>query len=175
MSGPPLNQIALSVVDLPRTHAWYTGAFGFVPCSGTNAFRGYLAEKVQGVKGARSSCWWLGDRQSFFQLELFQFERPETRKLPADWRPCDIGYSTLALHLKNFDETLDRLHALGSPVLSEPMGSVGSRRVCVRDPEGVLIELFEADPVAQRSAPARPEVPVLTLGVSVSVPPDCTQ
>ena len=77
MTGPAMNQIAMSVTDLPRTHAWYTGAFGFVPASGTNAFKGYIAEKVQGVPGARSSCWWLGDQQEFFQIELFQFERPE--------------------------------------------------------------------------------------------------
>ena len=91
MSSLPLCQIAMSVTDLPRTHAWYTGVFGFVPCAGTNAFKGYLAEKVQGVPGARSSCWWLGDGQDFFQLELFQFEQPRTRLLAHDWRPCDIA------------------------------------------------------------------------------------
>ena len=41
-----MNQIAMSVTDLPRTHAWYTGAFGFVPASGTNAFKGFIAENV---------------------------------------------------------------------------------------------------------------------------------
>lgn len=170
MPGPAMNQIAMSVTDLPRTHAWYTAAFGFVPCSGTNAFKGYLAEKVQGVPGARSSCWWLGDQQDYFQLELFQFERPETRRVPKDWRPCDIGYSSLALLVRDFDETLARLQVLDSPTLTQAMGENGARRVCVRDPEGVLIELFEADPLARRGLAVNPDVPVLTLGVAVSVP-----
>ncbi len=170
MPGPAMNQIAMSVTDLPRTHAWYTAAFGFVPSSGTNAFKGYIAEKVQGVPGARSSCWWLGDQQEFFQLELFQFERPETRPIAADWRPCDIGYSSLALLVRNFDEVLARLRVLGTEPLTPPQGEKDNRRVCVKDPEGVLIELFETDPLEQRGILVNPEVPVLTLGVTVSVP-----
>ena len=124
MTGPAMNQIAMSVIDLPRTHAWYTGAFGFVPASGTNAFKGYIAEKVQGVPGARSSCWWLGDQQEFFQIELFQFERPETRLLAEDWRPCDIGYNVLMLQVRNFDETLARLSILGSEPLTLMRGFI---------------------------------------------------
>jgi len=165
-----MNQIAMSVTDLPRTHAWYTAAFGYVPCSGTNAFKGYLAEKVQGVPGARSSCWWLGDEQEFFQLELFQFERPETRPLADDWRPCDIGYSSIVLLVRNFDETLARLRVLGSELLTLPQGESGNRRVCVKDPEGVLLELLESDPLDHRGLLVNPDVPVLTLGVTVSVP-----
>ncbi|MEH6581888.1 MAG: SRPBCC family protein [Halioglobus sp.] len=170
MSSLPLCQIAMSVTDLPRTHAWYTGVFGFVPCSGTNAFKGYIAEKVQGVPGARSSCWWLGDGQEFFQLELFQFEQPRTRLLAHDWRPCDIGYSSLMLQVQQFDETIARLQVMGSEPLTAPQGEVGQRRVCVRDPEGVLLELFESDPVADRGIAVNPGVPVMTVGVTVSVP-----
>ncbi len=166
----PLCQIAMSVTDLPRTHAWYTGAFGYVPSSGTNSFKGYLAEKIQGITGARSTCWWLSDQQEFFQLELFQFHRPETRPMPTDWRPCDIGYSALGLLVRNFDETLERLRVLGTEPLTAPQGEPGERRVCVRDPEGVLLELFEKDPLAHRGIPVRPEIPVLTLSVTVSVP-----
>jgi catechol 2,3-dioxygenase-like lactoylglutathione lyase family enzyme len=165
-----MNQIAMSVTDLPRTHAWYTGAFGFVPASGTNAFKGIIAEKVQGVPGARSSCWWLGDQQEFFQLELFQFARPETRLLSDDWSPADIGYSSLMLHVRDFDETLERLKILGSNPITPPLGELGNRRVCVKDPEGVLLELFETDPLGHRGLLVNPEVPVLTLGVTVSVP-----
>jgi catechol 2,3-dioxygenase-like lactoylglutathione lyase family enzyme len=165
-----MNQIAMSVRDLPRTHAWYTAAFGFVPSSGTNAFKGYIAEKVQGVKGARSCCWWLGDQQDFFQLELFQFERPETRSVSDEWRPCDIGYSSLLLQVQDFDETLARLKILNCQPITPPLGEDGSRRVCVRDPEGVLLELFEVDPLQNRSLPVHLDVPVLTLGVTVSVP-----
>lgn len=166
----PLCQIAMSVTDLPRTHAWYTAAFGFLPASGTNSFKGYLAEKVQGVAGAASTCWWLMDQQDFFQLELFQFHRPSVRALPSDWRPCDIGYSTVGLWVADFDQTLQRLEVLGTRPLTSSLGEAGDRRVCVRDPEGVLLELFEADPIQDRVAVARPNIPVLTVSVTLSVP-----
>ena len=79
-----LNQIAMSVLDLRRTQRWYAEVFGFLPAGGTRAFKGYLAEKVQGVPGARSTCWWIVDQKDYFQLELFEFERPEVRPMPPD-------------------------------------------------------------------------------------------
>jgi catechol 2,3-dioxygenase-like lactoylglutathione lyase family enzyme len=103
-------------------------------------------------------------------LELFQFARPETRLLSEDWSPSDIGYSSLMLHVRDFDETLERLKVLGSRPMTPPQGELGNRRVCVKDPEGVLLELFEADPLDYRDLLVSPEVPVLTLGVTVSVP-----
>ena len=36
----------------------------------------------------------------------------------------------------------------GTPPLSDPAGEPGARRVCVRDPDGVLLELMEDDPRA---------------------------
>ena len=62
------------------------------------------------------------DGQGFFQLELFQFYRPEVRPLPADWRPSDIGYSAIGLWVSNLDATLVRLQALGTAPLTSTMG-----------------------------------------------------
>jgi short-subunit dehydrogenase/catechol 2,3-dioxygenase-like lactoylglutathione lyase family enzyme len=166
-----LCQIALSVTDLRRTHAWYRDALGFVPAGGTNLFAGPLATMVQGVPHAASTCWWLVDRQDRFQLELFEFRSPPVRRLPADWRPCDIGYSMVGLHVGDLERALARLERAGTPPLTEPIGDPGERRLCVRDPEGVLLELMEDDPrgPARRSRP-RPEVPVAARSVTLSVP-----
>jgi NAD(P)-dependent dehydrogenase (short-subunit alcohol dehydrogenase family)/catechol 2,3-dioxygenase-like lactoylglutathione lyase family enzyme len=165
-----LNQIAMSVTDLRRTHAWYRQVFGFMPAGGTSAFKGYLAEKIQGVKGAASTCWWLADQQDYFQLELFEFEKPEVRPLSPDWRLCDIGYAMVGLHVVDFDAALSRLAEQGSAALSEPLGEPGCRRVCVRDPEGVLLEIMEDDVLASTSArPVRGDVPVVTRCITVSV------
>ena len=60
-------------------------------------------------------------------------------------RPWDIGYSTIVVAVGDFDATLRRASALGSPPLTAPLGPDGARRVCVRDPEGVLVELAEDD------------------------------
>ncbi|GAB5452792.1 MAG: hypothetical protein Hals2KO_31200 [Halioglobus sp.] len=165
-----LNQIALSVCDLRRTHAWYVRVFGFQPSGGTTAFRGFLAEKVQGVTGAASTCWWLLDNHDWFQLELFEFYRPATRPLPDDWRLCDIGYGMVGLLVHDFDAVLDRLATSSYPTLSEPMGERGARRVCVRDPEGVLLEIMEAEALSTAAPRApRADAPVAVRSITLSV------
>src|SRR5204863_9652986 len=85
-----LAQIASSVTDLRRTQRWYRDVLGLEPAGGTNLFAGPVASMVQGVPRAASTCWWLVDRQDQFQLELFEFRSPPVRRLPPDWRPCDV-------------------------------------------------------------------------------------
>lgn len=168
--GLPLSQIAMSVMDLKNTYAWYQQVFGFLPAGGTPLFRGPIASRIQGLDRVASTCWWLNDQQSQFQLEMFQFKSPQVRPLAEDWRPCDIGYSMLSLTVSDFDECLARLAIIGSPPETEPMGKVGSRRVCVRDPEGILLELMEDDPRASllRSRP-NSDLPVTVRCVTLSV------
>ncbi|CAN5117361.1 hypothetical protein BH09PSE3_BH09PSE3_26700 [soil metagenome] len=166
-----LGQFAMSVVDLRRTHQWYQDVLGFLPAGGTEDFRGPAAETVMGVPGAETSCWWLIDRQSQFQLELFQFKQPAVRPKPVDWRPCDIGYTMIGIHVRDFDAVLARAEQAGSPALTAPLGSLGDRRVCLRDPEGMLIEVMERDIRAPfpRERP-REELGVVTRFVTLSVP-----
>lgn len=167
-----LNQIALSVRNLRGCWLWYQEVFGLQPAGGTRAFRGYIAEKVQGLAGARSTCWWLLDRKPFFQLELFEFERPEARPQLAGHRLCDIGYGMIGLHVTDFDAVLSALTKRGAGLLSAPLGESGSRRVCVRDPEGVLLEIMEDDPLGDvcmvDQASDRPLVAVRSITLSVA-------
>ena len=83
----------------------------------------------------------LVDKQDFFHLEMFRFERPQAKPMPADWRPCDVGYARLGLHVDDFDATPERLRKAGVQAVADPIGTVGARRICVRDPEGVVLEL----------------------------------
>lgn len=174
MSTPArLNQIAFSVVDLKRTDAWFRTAFGLLPAGGTRSFRGPLASHVQGLPRAASTCWWLVGRDDYLQLELFQFESPLAKPLPADYRPCDIGYVRIGLWVLDFDATLARLTALHSPPLTAPIGARGCRRACVRSPDGVFVEVMEDDPLAgraDRGRPVRPECSAAPRYVTLSVP-----
>ncbi len=172
MSELPLVQIAISVADVQRSQRWYRDIFGYQESGGTYMFIPLFgSHKVQGVPGATSVCWWLMDQQEFFQIELFQFSRPKPRPLPDGWRPCDIGYTTIGIHVADFDGTLERLERRHTPLLGDPVGVPGVRRVCVRDPDGVLIEVMEDDP---RSGDPRPRpysgIPVATRFVTLSVP-----
>jgi catechol 2,3-dioxygenase-like lactoylglutathione lyase family enzyme len=167
---PPLCQVAYSVLDLGRTRDWYRDALGFVPARGAH-FRGWPNTRIQGLAEADEHVAWLVDRQESSQLELFEFHRPEPRPRPADWRPCDVGYVRVGLHVTDFDAALERLAAVGTSPSTDPLGEPGQRRVCVRDPEGVLLELIEDDPLPATAASVpRPEVPVAIRSVTLSVP-----
>ena len=63
---------------------------------------------MQGLPRAASTCWWLLGRNSWFQLELFQFERPIAKLMPADFRPCDIGYTRIGIWVEDFDAHLEQ-------------------------------------------------------------------
>ena len=75
--APSLVQVAFSVVDLAATERWFRDGLGFWPAGGSRRMmRGPLASSVQGLPRVASTCWWMVDRNEFFQLEMFQFERP---------------------------------------------------------------------------------------------------
>ncbi len=171
MSELPLNQVALSVRSVQLSQRWYRDIFGFVEGGGTSAFIPPLGSAdVQGVPGATSECWWLLDAQDFFQIELFEFRKPTPRPLPEDWRPVDIGYTMIGIHVDDFDAVLGRLASRNVAPLTEPVGAVGARRVCVKDPDGVLLEILEDDPRAGVRRDRVRDVPVATRFVTLSVP-----
>ena len=168
---PLLNQVAFSVIDLRRTEQWFRDGIGFEPAGGSRAFmRSPLAARVQGLPKAASTCWWMVGRNPWVQLEFFQFEQPLARPLPLDYRPCDIGYSRLGLWVGDFDATLGRLARLGTQPLAAPVGRAGSRRACVRSPDGVFVELMEDDPLQGTAGAGRPVSPVAIRSVTISVP-----
>ena len=169
--GARLCQVALSVTHMRRTQRWYRDVLGLEPAGGTNTFRGPILSMVQGLPKVASTCWWLVDRQEDFQLELFEFSNPRSRPLMVGRRPSDIGYTTLCVHVENFDEALIRAERAGSSPLTQAIGPAGKRRVCVRDPEGVLLELMEDDPRSPtpRRRP-RPQTPSAVRAVRASVP-----
>lgn len=169
--SPPLAQVALSVVDLRRSEAWYREGLGFLPAGGSIfMMSGPIAGRVQGIAGAASCAWWLVGRNRWFQLELFQFRRPLARLRPAGHRPCDIGYSRVGVHVADFDATLANLARLGSLPLAPPLGERGRRRACVLDPDGIHVEVMEHDPLPQPAGSERSGCPVAVRSVTLSTP-----
>ena len=169
--APPLNQIAFSVVDLRLTERWFREGFGLLPAGGSRAMmRGPLAANVQGLPRAASTCWWLLGRNSWFQLELFQFERPMAGLMPTDSRPCDVGYTRIGIWVDDFDRTLKKLAGLGSQPLTAPQGERGRRRACVRNPDGVYVEIMEDDPLPEFNRRGHIDCPSAIRSVTMSVP-----
>lgn len=123
---------------------------------------------VQGLPGVEAEVAWLVDAQELFQLELFRFRVPAPQRT-ARW-PGDIGYAMLGLHVADFDDSIGRLRSLGSTPIAAPVGAAGARRVCVPDPDGVVVELAEDDPRGpERRDRPRPQVPCAVRWIRASV------
>jgi catechol 2,3-dioxygenase-like lactoylglutathione lyase family enzyme len=168
---PRVSQVALSVVDLRLTERWFREGLGFLPAGGSRlAMRSPLASRIQGLPKAASTCWWLVDRNQVFQLELFQFEKPLAKLMPAHFRPCDIGYTRIGVWVADFDASLRRLEALGTSPLTPALGQRGTRRTCVRSPDGVFVELMESDPLSTSSSSTHRDCGVAVRSITLSVP-----
>jgi catechol 2,3-dioxygenase-like lactoylglutathione lyase family enzyme len=98
----------------------------------------------------------------FFQIEMFEFARPRPRRLPEQHGLRDFGYSMFGIHVHDVDETLERIARAGGAPVTDPVGEMGARRACIRDADGVILELMEdwavSDPLSavagQRHGPS---------------------
>jgi catechol 2,3-dioxygenase-like lactoylglutathione lyase family enzyme len=62
--------------------------------------------------------------------------------------PAPGGWNRLVIEVKNLDEAIARLQALGIQFRSPPVKGPGGRQVLVEDPSGNPVELFEPAPPA---------------------------
>jgi catechol 2,3-dioxygenase-like lactoylglutathione lyase family enzyme len=169
----PLNQIAFAVLDLRRTEAWWREGLGFLPAGGNRLlFRPPLSDgKVQKLPGAAMTCWCMVGRSEWAQLEFFQYERPISKLMPEDYRACDLGYSRMGVWVADFDAALAGLKAHdGTAPIGPVLGAEGQRRACVRNPDGVYVEIMEDDPLPKQSQRGRLDCPVAIRYATLSTP-----
>jgi catechol 2,3-dioxygenase-like lactoylglutathione lyase family enzyme len=172
-TGKHICQVAFTALDAAGLREWYANVFGLIR-SGKIIFFPPSTERVQGVPGAWEKTSWLLDQQDYFQLEFFRFLSPRTRLRPADWRPCDIGYSMVGIAVNDFDQVLRNVGAFSGIAPPSIDGEAGERRAVVADPEGNLVEILERDPVTKiegmNTKILRPEVPAVVRTMRMVVP-----
>lgn len=167
----PLNQLAFSVIDLKSTERWWREGLGFLPAGGNRLlFRGPVMDAIQGMRGVATTCWCLLGRNDWAQLEMFQYESPISKRMPADFKPHHVGYTRCGVWVADLDAALASLARLGTQALTPPMGGKGKRRVCVRNPDGVYVELMEDDPLPDHNLRGRLDCPVAIRSVTMSTP-----
>jgi catechol 2,3-dioxygenase-like lactoylglutathione lyase family enzyme len=164
----PLCQIALSTIDLARSHAWYRRVLGLLPAAGPRHAEGEMYARVPGLPEASFDVWWHVDAQPWFQLEMFQFQRPPMKRLRPDHRRSDLGYAAIGVHVFDFDAALQRLEA-DRTAIETTVGEPGDRRIVIRDPDGVLLELVERD-VRPPSPRKWPTAGASICSITLSVP-----
>jgi len=148
-----IAQIAIVSSDQYRSTNFFSNAFGLDHIFGTTAFRDDVAEKIQGIKGVASATRWLIDDRAFFQLEVFEFENPQSKPLPAAHNISDIGYNRLIIAVKSLAESQRLVTAAGGTAIPQESGEATGRTL-FKDPDNILLELVEAPERVPGSRPA---------------------
>lgn len=176
---PHLAQIAWAVCDLPRACRFYVDVIGFRRAGGRLLWGPGLSVLQELGDDAAATVWWALGGQPFVQLEFFQHTLPVGRARPADSRPCDLGWSRVAIGVADLEAVLRRAKSLGHLPLGPVLTDGGVSRAALRDPDGVVVELVgdgghrEPTEMARSGAGerafeeiARPAVRSVTLSVA---------
>jgi catechol 2,3-dioxygenase-like lactoylglutathione lyase family enzyme len=102
--------------------------------------------RIVGLPGCRVKAALLRIPGSGHHVELFEYLTPAGH--PQELRPCDPGSAHLAMLVDDLPTLYERLRAdsvtfVSAPVRIEAGPNAGGYGVYLRDPNGILIELFQ--------------------------------
>ena len=158
-----MNQIAIIVEDAAASVAFYEKLLG-IPRVGGTIFKGKAAEKVQALPDPLFFAHWHMDDREYFQLELFQYQRPPSKPFARLRKPWDVGYSRVALETNDV-EALHATCARQSVSGLSPVRTIdGKPHFVMQDPNGVLLEIGPA------ATPVPAPLGARFAGVALSVP-----
>jgi lactoylglutathione lyase len=145
---PSLHHTGLTVRDLDRSVAFYRDVLGMDVVFEQEKQGGYLAEIV-GYPEAHVRMAHLAFAGETQRIELFEYVEPPSRGEAGE--PRDVGITHVCLRVDDVDELYERMCAAGAAPLSAPVlvdtgANAGGRGVYLRDPDGILIELFQPRP-----------------------------
>lgn len=140
-----VHHVGLTVSDLDRSVDFYTHHLGCTTVMAQEKEGGYLATIV-GYPDAHVRMAHLcaaGD----LVIELFEYYAPQTRT--TDLEPRLIGNPHLCFVVDDLRAVHDRLVSADIEFLSEPVPidtgvNAGGMGVYLRDPDGIVIELFQS-------------------------------
>jgi catechol 2,3-dioxygenase-like lactoylglutathione lyase family enzyme len=139
-----LNHIGISVANLLNSIAFYETAFGMTVISNTT----FASAKYDGKYGAILR---LNDAAgevailegSGFRLELFQFDRPASKRTDGERPVCDHGITHFCLQVTDIGAAYSRLLKVGATFHCPPQRVGHNAATYGRDPDGNVFELLE--------------------------------
>jgi catechol 2,3-dioxygenase-like lactoylglutathione lyase family enzyme len=152
-----VHHVGLTVSELERSVAFYTQHLSCTVVVSQEKERGYLASIV-GYPDAHVRMTHLRAARGDLVIELFEYRSPEMRTV--DLEPRLIGNPHLCFVVDDLATVYGRLRSEGIDFLSDPVlidtgANTGGWGVYLRDPDGIVIELFQpaapaSDTVASR-------------------------
>jgi catechol 2,3-dioxygenase-like lactoylglutathione lyase family enzyme len=139
------HHTSFTIADLDRSLAFFRDRLGLEVISTREIANDYFG-RIVGLPGCRVKAAMLRIPGSDHHVELFEYLVPGG--LPCLPRPCDPGSAHLSLlvdDLPAFYEKLrrDNVAFVSEPVRIESGPNQGGYGVYLRDPGGILIELFQ--------------------------------
>ena len=135
-----LHHVAVSVRDFDKALTFYTQALGLELVQRSELKDDNITDRIIGLKDVSAKVAILKASNVF--LELWEYQNPEPEDLRS--RPCDHGYTHIAVQVEDISTEHDRLSAFGVEFVGDPVSyGEGAWAVYGRDPCGNIIELIE--------------------------------
>jgi catechol 2,3-dioxygenase-like lactoylglutathione lyase family enzyme len=146
-----LAHTGLTVADIDRSIGFYRDQLGFEVVMQQEKQGGYLGAIV-GYPEAHVRMAHLALPGSAHRIELFEYLEP--RSAPRTTEPRDVGVTHVCLTVTDLQGLYDRLREsaacsfLSPPVEVDTGANRGGSALYLRDPDGILVELFQPPPPA---------------------------
>jgi catechol 2,3-dioxygenase-like lactoylglutathione lyase family enzyme len=139
------HHTSFTVADLDRSVAFFRDRLGLEVLFVREVKQDYF-DRIVGLPGCVVRASLLRIPGSNHHVELFQYLQPLGQA--HEPRPCDPGSSHLALLVDDLPALYEKLRAQGVAFASEPVAiTAGPNRggygIYLRDPNGILIEMFQ--------------------------------
>jgi catechol 2,3-dioxygenase-like lactoylglutathione lyase family enzyme len=148
----PICQVALSVSDIARSRAWYE-RLGLEYTGSQGPVSGELPAKMLDLPEIEARLEWLAGQDPMSQLEVIHFARPGPRPLPRDWNLTHAGYGLVGVVVPRFETVL---HEFSAGQRKFALTGEGKHRsLWLTDPDGIPVEIMEADPLGRLGGQGR--------------------
>src|SRR5262245_9539240 len=139
------HHTSFTVANLDRSLAFFRDCLGLAVVGQREINTEYFA-RIVGLPGCRVRAAFLSIPGSPHHVELFEYVTPAGQACTP--RPCDPGSTHLALLVDDLPALYPRLKVEGVACVSEPVRidsgpNAGGYGLYLRDPNGILIELFQ--------------------------------
>jgi len=143
------NHTSYTVSDLSRTLAFYRDLLGFEVLRERPSITNTYFRKIVGFPDGVVRDALLRIPGSTHYLELFEYKQP--RGVTMDLKPNNPGSSHIAYYVDDLQEMYPRLKEAGVEFVSEPIyldegPNTGGWAVYMKDPDGIILELFQPPP-----------------------------
>jgi glyoxylase I family protein len=136
-----VNHTGISVRDMERSLAFYRDLLGLELIFDSDVDDVPPLNAVVGMDRARGRVAWL--RAGDTMIELWQWDYPQGRPLPDDYRPADKGVTHYALETDDVDALYRRIVEAGFHANTVPLDLGLHKTTYVRGPDDEIIEILE--------------------------------